>query len=198
MIGNNNMVTQVGANTDAIGYVVWTTANFAPAVNMKYLTVDSVDPLLNNYAILNGAIPQTAVQLANVTLSHVADGTYPIWTEDRFVSYAGGASAAATLATLTQSQVTTPGGAQPDFITTPNLLAFHAHFSPVFVNFNVGNVSADGNRVCGAGSNAEDGGDVGGLVFTLQTGADYCVLKGNYGVPGGVGPTSTSSFGVRQ
>jgi hypothetical protein len=71
---------------------------------------------------------------------------------------------------------------------------FRAHYAPTFVNFNSGNVASTG--ICGA---PEAGGDAGGMVFALQAGADYCVLKGNYGnTSTGVGPTNTATFGVRQ
>jgi hypothetical protein len=53
-------------------------------------------------------------------------------------------------------------------------------------------------KACGVSSNPEDGGDVGGLVLGLPAGADFCIVRGNYGVAGGVGPTNAASFGVRQ
>jgi hypothetical protein len=103
------------------------------------------------------------------------------------------------MAAFAQAQVSFGSGAtQPDFITAANLTVFHAHYAPVFVNFNATNTASDGTKVCGAGSNPEDGADSGGLVFTQQAGGDFCVLKGNYGASGGVGPTNTASFGVRQ
>ena len=129
----------------------------------------------------------------------MADGSYPIWSEERFISYAAGATVAANLSAFAQNFVSFgTGGTQPDFITSPNLTVFHAHYAPVFVNFSATNTASDGTRVCGAGSNPEDGADSGGLVFTQQAGADFCVLKGNYGAAGGVGPTSLASFGVHQ
>jgi hypothetical protein len=36
------------------------------------------------------------------------------------------------------------------------------------------------------------------LVLSVQAGADICLLYGNYGQPGGIGPTNLSSFGARQ
>jgi hypothetical protein len=103
------------------------------------------------------------------------------------------------LSAAAQTQVSFGVGAtQPDFIPISQLSVFRAHYAQSFVNFNAGNVASDGPLVCGSGSNPEDGSDVGGLVFTLQSGADYCVLKGNFGAAGGVGPTNTASFGVRQ
>jgi hypothetical protein len=166
--------------------------------NIKYLAVDGVDPLFNAYT--NGEIPETGNGLLpSVTLSHVADGSYPIWSEERFISFSAGATAAANLSAFAQNLVSFGAGAtQPDFIISPNLTVFHAHYAPVFTNFSATNVASDGTRVCGAGSNPEDGADSGGLVFSQQAGADFCVAKGNYGASGGVGPTNTASFGVHQ
>ena len=39
--------------------------------------------------------------------------------------------------------------------------------------------------------------DAGGLVLSLQAGADPCV-KNNYGLAGSVGPTNVADFGVRH
>ena len=203
VIGTGEMIKEGALVTDSIGYAFWSAGNFAPSTaytvgNLKYVTVDGVDPILDSYA--GGTIPNSGNGLLpNVTLAHVADGSYPIWSEQRFVSFAAGAGPAATLASWAQTQVSFGAGAtQPDWITAPKLTVFHAHFAPSFINFNATNTASDGPRVCGAGSNPEDGGDVGGLVFSQQAGGDYCVLKGNYGVAGGVGPTNTASFGTRQ
>jgi ABC-type phosphate transport system substrate-binding protein len=196
VIGTGEMVTEGQAVQDSIGYAFWSAGNFAGTANIKYLTVDGVDPVQDTYT--GGVLPQGAA-LANVTLSHVADGSYPIWSEQRFVAFAAGLGAANQLATWAQTQVSFGAGAtQPDWITAPNLNVFHMHFALPFINFNAGNVASNGTRVCGAGSNPENGADAGGLVLSLQAGGDYCVLKSNYGLAGGVGPTNTASFGVHQ
>ena len=198
VIGTGEMVSKLQTVQDAIGYAFWSAGNFAGTSNIKYLTVDGVDPILDSYA--GGAVPTSGNGLLpNVTLSHVKDGTYPIWSMLRLVSYAGGQAAAQTLAAAAQAQVSFGAGAtQPDFVPFNQLNVFHAHFAPSGFNFNSGNVASDGPAVCGPNSNPEAGGDNGGLVFTLQAGADYCVLKGNYNAAGGVGPTNTASFGIRQ
>jgi len=198
VIGTGQMISETEAVEDSIGYAYWSAGNFVGTSNIKYLQVDGIDPLFATYT--NGTIPQTSNGLLpSVTLQHVADGGYPIWTEVRFISYSAGATAAGNLAAFAQAQVSFGSGAtQPDFITAANLTVFHAHYAPVFVNFNATNTASDGTKVCGAGSNPEDGADSGGLVFTQQAGGDFCVLKGNYGASGGVGPTNTASFGVRQ
>ena len=202
-IGTGDMIKGAANTADSIGYAFWSAGNFATSTaynvgNLKYLTVDGTDPLFATYT--NGTIPNAGNGLLpSVTLTHITDGSYPVWSEIRFVSFAGGLSGAQQLATWAQSQVSFGAGAtQPDFIIAPNLNVFHSHFARPFINFNATNTASDGPRVCGAGSDPEDGGDVGGLVMSLQAGADYCVLKSNYGLAGGVGPTNTASFGVLQ
>jgi ABC-type phosphate transport system substrate-binding protein len=203
VIGTGEAVQFTATTADSIGYAFWSSGNFATSTaynvgNLKYLTVDGIDPIFNSYS--NGTIPNSGNGLLpNVTLTHVVDGSYPIWSEIRFVAFAAGGAAATQLQSWAQTQVSFGAGAtQPDFIIAPNLNTFRAHFARPFINFNAGNVASDGPRVCGAGSNNEDGGDVGGIVMSLQAGADYCVLKNNYGAAGGVGPTNTASFGVTQ
>jgi hypothetical protein len=205
VIGISEMVSELQTVQDSIGYAFWSAGNFANTSNLKYLSVDGIDPILDTYQ--GGSIPQNTA-LSKVTMSHVSDGTYPIWSTLRLVSYSAGASAAKTLATAAQNMVSFGTGAtHPDFVPFAQLNVFHGHYAPVFINFNAGNTPSDGSAVCGA---PEAGGDAGGMVFTVQAGADYCVLKGNYGDPvNGRGPINTllggktnanlgSDFGVRQ
>ena len=198
VIGTNQMLSQLQSMQDSIGFDLWSAENFAGTSNLKYLSVDGIDPLFNTYS--DGTIPQSGNGLLpNVTLSHVADGTYPIWNEERLISSPSNAGAAQTLAAYTQAQLSFGAGAtRPDFIPDSQLNVFHMHFAPTGVTFNATNTAADGPKVCGPGSAPEDGGDVGGLVLGLQAGADICVLQNNYGAPNGTGPTNTASFGVRQ
>ena len=200
VIGTNEMLSQLQSTQDSIGFELWSAENFAGTSNIKYVSVDGVDPFFSSYS--NGTIPQSGNGLLpSVTLSHVADGTYPIWNEERLISATDpvSTSVAATFAAYTQAQLSFGAGAtRPDFIPDSQLNVFHAHFAPSGVTFNATNTPADGPKVCGPGSHSEDGGDVGGIVLNLQAGADICVLYGNYGQPSGIGPTNLSSFGVRQ
>jgi uncharacterized repeat protein (TIGR03803 family) len=198
VLGTNEMLSELQSTQDSIGFELWSAENFAGTTNLKYLSVDGIDPLFNTYS--NGTIPQSGNGLLpSVTLAHVADGSYPIWNEERLISSPANAGVAATFAAYTQAQLSFgPGATRPDFIPDSQLNVFRMHFAPFGVSFNATNTAADGPKVCGAGSNPEDGGDVGGLVLGLQAGADFCVMNGNYGAPGGVGPTNTAPFGVRQ
>lgn len=197
VIGTNEMLSELQSTQDSIGFELWSTENFAGTTNLKYLTVDGVDPLFNTYS--SGTIPQSGNGLLpNVTLSHVADGSYPIWNEERLISSPSNAGVAATFASYTRSQLSFGTGAtRPDFVPDSQLNVFHMHFAPTGVTFNATNRASDGPKVCGPGSAPEDGGDAGGLVLGLQAGADYCVLQGNYGAATGTGPTNTASFGPR-
>jgi hypothetical protein len=206
-IGTGKMISTVIGQTDSIGYAFWSAGNFAAATygpgtagTLKYLTVDGVDPLCHTYGCGGnaGQIPTAGNGLLpNVTLEHVADGSYPIWSEQRFVTLSSSAlTQAQTIAGWAQSQVSFGSGAtQPDWITAPNLNVFHQHFNlPIITD----NTAADGPRVCGPSGAVEQGGDAGGMVLTLQAGADYAILKGNYNTSSCIGPTNTASWGVHQ
>ena len=205
-IGTGDEVSQVYAAADSIGYAFWSAGNFKAATfgagtggTSKYLTVDGVDPLFATYT--NGELPTTGNGLLpNVTLQNVQNGSYPIWSELRFVSTgSAGLAVANSLAGWAQG-FSVIGGNQPDFITAANLNVIHSHFGQVsygVVNDITSNPS-EGPRVCGASGPQESGSDAGGLVHTLQAGSDYAVLKGNYNSSACVGITSTASFGVHQ
>jgi len=206
-IGTGDMITEVGTINDSIGYAFWSAGNFKSTTygpgtggTYKYLTVDGVDPLCSTYGCGGsaGQIP-TATNgfLSNVNLNNVANGSYPIWSELRFVSTnSAGLTAATALASYAQAESTTPGGAQPDFITAPNLNVVHAHFALPFVADHY--PASEGPRVCGASGGPEAGGDAGGIVTSLQAGSDYAVLKNNYNTSSCVGITDSASFGVHQ
>jgi hypothetical protein len=191
-IGTGNMVKAVTAETttasyDNLGYAFWSVANFAPgsfspvlASNAKYLTVDGIDPLRDTW--VDGLIPQTSNGLvSDVTLSHVRDGSYPIWS---FLRVYGDNDPA--LQTLVNSAYAFELGlglpSQPDFIpvsssTVGAMGLVRSHFTPPGTP-----PWPDPELIaCGAPSNgnslgsesAECGGDVGGIVYTQQADGDW-------------------------
>ena len=183
-IGTGNEVKAVLATPDSLGYAFWSGANFsaATASTAKYLTVDGIDPIQETWS--DGVVPTSGNGLlGNVTLSHVKDGTYPIWTLLRLVSLPGtpGATVASNLAKAALNFLSPH---QPDFVPVDQLLVVRSHFSPPGVAY-PGNAGTPAN---GSGSSAESGGDVGGLVLTLQS-------EGDYNLDNGV---QTGSTGLRQ
>lgn len=171
-IGTGAMVTSIKGRSDSLGYAFWSAANFSgvSATNGKYLTVDGVDPLQEVWQ--DGLVPTSGNGLlANVSLSHVRDGSYPIWSILRVVC---GSNCTATNALIT-SAVNFVGPSQPDFIplvgtNVPPLKLVRSHFAPPTVTMAC---STPSNGNTAAGENAECGGDVGGVVYTLQADGDY-------------------------
>jgi len=179
-IGTGNMVASVLATTDSLGYAFWSAANFANATSTtgKYLTVDGIDPIQETWS--DGLIPTSKNGLlGNVTLSHVKDGTYPIWSLLRMVADPASASAVATLVTDAANFLSP---AQPDFVSPGSLTIVRSHFAPPGVTFpspNSAGLATSGQPCNGTSSAcAEAGGDVAGLVYSKEADANYDVDTG--------------------
>ncbi len=172
-IGTGNELKAVQATADSLGYAFWSAGNFAGATasNDKYLTVDGVDPIQEVWS--DGLVPTSGNDLlGNVSLSHVKDGSYPIWSIVRLVSDTSGVGFNA-VQTLIADAGNFLSPSQPDFVPISALPIVRSHFAPPTVNFpsSAGtNTPANGD---GPGANAEAGGDVGGMVYTQQADGDY-------------------------
>jgi hypothetical protein len=180
-IGTGNMVAAVEGTTDSLGYAFWSQSNFSSATpgTLKYLSVDGVDPIQEVYS--NGEIPTIKDDLiGNVTLSHVKDGSYPIWSNLRMVSAAAQQASLAQLLADAQSFVT-PN--YPDFVLVSQMQTVRSHFTPPGVSY-PGGSPANGDP----GATAEAGGDVGGLPYSYQA-------DGQFNTDNGV---STGQVGRRQ
>jgi hypothetical protein len=180
-IGTGNEVKAVLATTDSLGYAFWSAANFSGATSetAKYLTVDGVDPIQEVWT--DGTVPTASNNLlGDVTMAHVKDGSYPIWSVQRFVSNTGTAGATVA-ASLASAMVKFLGPSQPDFVPLSQLAVVRSHFSPPGVDY-LGCTGTAPNYVCnpanGTGTTAENGGDVGGLIVSLQSDEDYNIDNG--------------------
>jgi hypothetical protein len=188
-IGTGNELKAVRTYADAnslannLGYGFWSVANYAGYAGVstaKYLTIDSVDPLG-----ASGVIPTTTAQINAVSLSTVADGSYPIYSLLRLVSTNSSAtSAVTTLATGVQNFVATNDypTKRPDFVKLADITAVRSHFAPPSVTVG-GNaiVLANGDTQFGSShctALPEAGGDVGGVVISLSTDDTYCSDNG--------------------
>jgi hypothetical protein len=197
-ISTSQELAEVIFNQNSLGYAFWNVANFKPFASgaapfAKYLTVDGIDPLITTSSNHNGNIPITgSTDLANVTLSHVADGTYPIWSLLRFVTFGATAPTAVTnLSTAAQDFVNFANNtARPDFVTVANLRVVRSHFVPPAGN---GQPTPAANGSVGfvgslkrpdACTQPEVGGDVGGVVITLTQNETDCTANGGFGNTG--------------
>jgi hypothetical protein len=168
---------------DSLGYGFWSAANYAKATatNAKYLTVDGVDPIQEVW--VDGLVPTSGNGLlGNVTLAHVKDGTYPIWSLLRVVTDSSGVAFtavgnASTPNTLISDAYKFLSQSQPDFVPYTSLQIVRSHFVPpgFGVGFHFPSGGAGEDVACnGTGSGCiEAGGDVGGLVYSLQADGDY-------------------------
>lgn len=157
VIGTGQMIAEVVATPDALGYSFWGFGNFANAVSStKYLAVDGVDPLRNIYT--NGFFPTCTNPPCPgiLTFPHIQDGTYPIWSILRMV----------TVNPVPQfiqgliSAAETEAGQIPDFVPATQLFVFRSHYNQAGV------IGQNGH------GKPEQGGDVGGAVFTLNSDFD--------------------------
>jgi hypothetical protein len=202
-IGTGSELTMVRTTSDSLGYAFWSASNFAGytptgAPHAKYLSVDGVDPLgTGTEGVAGTGIPTSATggtPLSNVTLAHVADGTYPIWSLIRLVNV--GESAPAALTSLANAAQSAISAAHPDFVPftaglssdptfTPGLQVERAHFVPPAIAASGAIVPENG--ACGLFRGAaEVGGDVGGVVIP-------CVVDESYRTDTGVTFTGTAT-----
>jgi len=181
VIGTGEMVATLQAATgtnDTLGYFFWSAANASGLTNVKYLTVNGVDPIQNSYS--DGVLPGNDVghPLSNVTFKGLNAGDYPVWSALRIVTKnpvpAGATALVAAAQTLTSTQ--------SDFITLTNLKVWHSHFYMPAVN---SVVSSNGNTIsgvdvlCGGAAIGENGGDAGGSTLMKQANVDFCSDFGN-------------------
>jgi hypothetical protein len=178
VIGTGEMVaTLQAATTDSIGYFFWSAANASALSNAKYLTVDGVDPIADNYSVTNGVFPTAAAgNLSQVTFKNLNAGDYPIWSALRLVSLNPTPVGVTRLVSAAQTLDST----QHDFITLANLNVWHSHFNISAIgvtnesNGTTINPAAPGD-LCGiAGAQAEGGGDAGGTVVRKTANHDFC------------------------
>jgi len=159
VVGTGEMVSTVGATTDALGYAFWSTTNFAKVTSTtKYLTVDGVDPLFPIYT--GGTFPTCVAPCPGlIPFTNVLNGGYPIWNVLRVVAPSPLPAAVHTLITQAQTSVANI----PDFVAFSSMQVFRSHYAQS------GRSPANG-FVSGRG---ESGGDVGGAVFTIQSDIDF-------------------------
>ena len=202
VIGSGEMVAQVNNNADGFGYTFWNFSSFngknctsVSCVNgtnaLKYLSVDGVEPLFNGAAANPngiGVLPQCTtsggviVSCPQLPFTHVADGTYPVWSKYRAIYDNTDPTNIATviIGTYAQEIAANPPDANPgsgiltDFVPVKNLATFRSHYGQVI---RTGGQGTPGNNGFKTGI-PETGGDAGGMVFTIQSEIDFIADTG--------------------
>ena len=184
VLGTNEMIGQIQAGTPSdqrLGYFYWSAANASTftAANGKYLTVNGVDPLLDQYT--DGVLPgvDSSHPLSNVTFKWLNAGDYPIWSVLRIISQVPTPIGVTNLVTAAQGLNVT----QHNFIDTASLQVWHSHY---YLPVTGSGVAALGNTIntpgdlCPIpGALAEYGGDLGGANVLKQANNDFCSDFGN-------------------
>ncbi len=160
VIGTGEMINELGAIPDSLGYSFWGFGNFAPVIStVKYITVDGIDPIRSTY--VNGTLPQCTNPpcVGALTFPNVKNGTYPIWSVLRFVTVSPIPSG---IYSLYQAAIT-EATQIPDFLPLTNLTVFRSHY-------NQAGVTGANGIITGL---PEAGGDMGGAIFNIQADKDY-------------------------
>jgi hypothetical protein len=152
-IGTGESIKNANLIANSLGYAFWSFPNFSAAPSLRYLTVDGVDPLFDNYSVSGneGNLQPSGTP----TFRNIKNGGYPIWSILRAVT---DATEPAGISTILGNL---PAG---DFVKSSELEVFRSyHATPDATTPSNGNVS---------GTTAA-GGDVGGAVFPVNADIDF-------------------------
>jgi hypothetical protein len=203
VIGSGEMVAQVNNNADGFGYTFWNFSSFqgkactsTSCVNatnaLKYLNVEGVDPLFSGSSANPngpGVLPQCTtsggviVSCPQLPFTHVVDGTYVVWSKYRVLYDATDPTIIAVPLVNTYAQevaANPPNAANPgsgiltDFVPVKNLATFRSHYGEVVRDSGLGFTGNNGF----IGGIPETGGDMGGLVLTIQSELDFIADTG--------------------
>jgi len=179
---NSGQSTSASAAPDGLGYTFWSYGNVKPAAGLgHYLTVDNVDPLFNVPADNpQGAynIPTCSAPPCNaIPFTHVVDGTYPLWSILRAITFK--ATPAAVTQLLNQEISSSNTDSLDDYYPLLDasgnlqLFVFRSHYKQSLVN------PLNGHKTCTkfnpptpATCLVDAGGDMGGAVVTVQSDVD--------------------------
>jgi hypothetical protein len=198
-IGTGQMVKAISSatNPDSIGYAFFGLGTFGNIANIKYLTLDGVDPIYGTYS--NGAFPNCTGYFnaapafscpsgSAPTFANVVAGNYRVWSVLRAIyysSYVVPASGPSVPGLITAAQDSAHASV-PDFVPyryctssscdpvsgpfTSGLSVFRSHYGiSGVVNEHNGNTAAG----------AEAGGDMAGAIFTTSADQDLYNLTGS-------------------
>jgi hypothetical protein len=206
-IGTGEMVNAVNSanNPNSIGYAFWGLGTFGGKTNIKYITLNGVDPIYPSYSTNSGNFPSCsgafnlgtfACSGALPTFDNVKNGNYRVWSIIRAVVYQtyvapGSGPSVFDLIQATQDQAHTN---IPDFVpaiycanaacssTVDGMPAFRTHYPVSGKSANNGTTSPS-TGFCANDQTApncfEEGGDMAGVAFLDIQDQDFFGLTGN-------------------
>jgi hypothetical protein len=201
VIGTGQMVStlqsavQGGGNNPSktyIGFFFWSAANAAGLTNVKYLTLDGVDPILSTPYSTNGTLPAsggpgdpcagviTSCPAGLINFAGLNNGDYAAWSALRIVTQSPTPAGITAIVNAAQTLNST----STDFVPLSSLKAWRSHYAMPLINVNNqanGPNIAGGNDLCNpaVGALPEQGGDAGGAIILKQANADFCADYNN-------------------
>ena len=206
-IGTGEMVNAVNSanNPNSMGYAFWSLGTFGGKTNIKYMTLNGVDPIYPTYATNSGNFPNCTGFFNTGTFSctgplptfdNVKNGNYRVWSIIRaviFQSYTSPATGPSVPdlieATQDQAHVNIPDlvpavycGNVACSSTVDGMPAFRTHYPVSGKQANNGTTSPS-TGFCASDQSApncfEEGGDMAGVAFIDLQDQDYFGLTGN-------------------
>lgn len=178
VIGTGEMISTVNGTDDGFGYAFWSFGAFNAKTNLKYLTVDGVDPFFSGPASNPGgvgAIPQCTATPCQLPFPGIVNGGYPIWSKLRAMyDYNDSTNLAPTVVFYAQHASDPTAGVYTDFVPAPLLQVFRSHYAQAVQDNGVG-IVGDNGFITGV---PETGGDMGGAVLTINSEIDFITDTG--------------------
>jgi hypothetical protein len=172
-IGTGEMVTAVNGNADAVGYAFWSFGAFSGKANLKFFTVDGVDPLQPGPT---PAPPVCAALPCKVPMTHIVDGGYPIWSVLRvYYDPTDLTTLVPTMVNYANSVSDPTTGNLTDYIPFTAMRVFRSHYSQVVTTAGGGYTGNNGFKT----GIPQTGGDAGGAVLTIASELDFITDTGN-------------------
>jgi len=173
VIGTGEMLSTVNGTTDGFGYAFWSFGAFNAKTNLKYLTVDGVDPLFSGPSANPGgpgAIPQCPATPCLLPFDNIVNGSYPVWSKLRAIyDFNDPTNLAGTVVFYAQKASNPVTGVFTDFVPAPLLQTFRSHFAQSITDGGIG-IVGDNGFITGV---PETGGDMGGAVLTINSEIDF-------------------------
>jgi len=188
--GNTGMTGSAVEVKDSIGYAFWSYGNVSPLTKVTtsgnqhlghYLTVDGVDPIFNtpadnpeglyNLPTCQDASGNFVFPCTDIPLTHIQDGSYPMWSLLRVVTFSPAPAIVNELVNDAQLEAADPTRNLSDFIPFDNsgnlgLFVFRAHY---------GGGAFNGHKGCtnfapptGTNCLIDKGQDMGGAIYPVQ------------------------------
>jgi hypothetical protein len=177
-VGTGECVNSVNNNADALGYAFWGFSNFAGKANIKYVSVDGIEPLYSSAAANPNGVgvpPACSPACPLLSFPNVVNGSYPVWSYYRMMYNAADPTSLATAMVTYAQRASDPTlGIFTDMVPAPLMQVFRSHYGQVVRDTGIAFSPNNGFK----SGVPETGGDAGGAILTIQSELDFIADTG--------------------